>query len=75
MDRDVDGRAVAGQRLVDGVVDDLVDEVVQAAHARRPDVHAGSLAHRLEPLENGDVLCVVAAFAGPTVELAVVLRH
>ena len=75
MDRDVDTRAVAGERLVDGVVDDLVDEVMQPAHAGRPDVHAGSLADRLETLEHGDVLRVVAALAGPTVELAVVLRH
>src|SRR3954466_12856559 len=33
VDRDVDHRGVAGERFVDGVVDDLVDEVVQAAHA------------------------------------------
>ena len=61
VDRDVDAAAVAGQRLVDGVVDDLVDEVVQAADARRADVHAGALADRLETLEDGDVLGVVAA--------------
>jgi creatinine amidohydrolase/Fe(II)-dependent formamide hydrolase-like protein len=47
MDRDVDERAVAGERLVDGVVDNLVDEVVQAAHTGRPDVHPGSLANGL----------------------------
>ena len=60
VDRDVDARAVAGERLVDRVVDDLVDEVVQAAHAGRADVHAGALADRLEALEDGDVLGVVA---------------
>ena len=76
MDRDVDARAVAGERLVDGVVDDLVDEVVQAAHAGRPDVHAGSLADRLEALEDGDVLRVVCS-PSPVLpsSLLVVLRH
>jgi creatinine amidohydrolase/Fe(II)-dependent formamide hydrolase-like protein len=33
MDRDRHRRAVAGQRLVHRVVDDLVDEVVKAVHA------------------------------------------
>ena len=64
MHRDVDLRAVPGQRLVDRVVDDLPDEVVQATDARRADVHAGALAHGLEALEDGDVLGVVAALAG-----------
>jgi hypothetical protein len=54
-----DGVAVTGQRLVDGVVDDLVDEVVQAAHAGRADVHARALADGLEALEDRDVLGVV----------------
>jgi hypothetical protein len=49
VDRDVDPGGAAGERLVDGVVDHLVDEVVQAAQAGRPDVHAGTLADRLEP--------------------------
>jgi hypothetical protein len=48
------------ERLVDGVVDHLVDEVVQTAQAGRPDVHARTLADGLEALENGDVLRVVA---------------
>ena len=60
VDRDRDGVVAAGERLVDGVVDDLVDQVVQAAHTGRADVHAGTLADRLEALEDGDVLGVVA---------------
>ncbi len=52
--RDLDAVAVAGQRLVDRVVDDLPDQVVQAALAGRADVHAGPLADRLEALEDLD---------------------
>jgi hypothetical protein len=51
---DVDPGAVAGQGLVDGVVDDLVDEVVQAPRPGRPDVHPGSLADGLQALQDGD---------------------
>ncbi len=50
---------VAGQRLINRVVNNLVDEVMKAARTRGPDVHAGTLANRLESLEDGDVLCVV----------------
>ena len=60
VDRDRDFGAEPRQRLVDGVVDDLVDEVVQARHAGGADIHAGSLADGLEPLEDGYVLCVIA---------------
>src|SRR5690606_9159881 len=47
--------AVAGQRLVDGVVHQFEDHVVQAcAVVRVPDVHPGTLADRIESLENLD---------------------
>ena len=52
--------AVAGQRLVDRVVDHLVDEVVQPAGTGRADVHARPAPDRLQALEDGDVLRVVA---------------
>ena len=39
VDGDVDARGVAGEGLVDGVVDDLIDQVVQAHLARGADVH------------------------------------
>ena len=60
-DPDEDGVAVAGQRLVDGVVDHLVHQVVQAALPGGADVHAGTLADRVETLEHRDGLGVVAA--------------
>ena len=49
---DVDALGVAGERLVDRVVDDFVREMVRAAGVR---VHAGSPAHRIEPAEYFDV--------------------
>ena len=55
--------AVAGEGFVDRVVDDLVDQVVEAARPGGADVHAGPLADRLEALEDGDVLCVVTLVA------------
>src|SRR5690606_28470402 len=60
--------AVSGERLVHRVVDDLVDEVVQASRTRGSDVHAGALAHRLETLENLNGIGAVLAFnlAGAT---------
>jgi hypothetical protein len=52
---DANAVAVAGERLVDRVVDHLVDEVVKPARAGRADVHAGTFANRFQPLEDGDV--------------------
>ncbi len=52
-----------GEGFVDRVVDDLVDEVVQAARAGGADVHAGPLADRLEAFEDLDVLCVIGAIS------------
>ena len=51
------------ERLVDGVVDDLVDQVVEAARAGRADVHARPQPDRLEPFEDRDVLCGVSSLS------------
>ena len=55
VDGDHDAVAIAGQRLVDGVVDDLEHHVVQAgAVIGIADVHAGALAHRIQALQHLD---------------------
>jgi hypothetical protein len=59
MNADVDLIAVAGEGFVDGVVDDLVDEVMQTLRPGRADVHGGALAHRLEALEDLDLVGAV----------------
>ena len=55
----LDGGAVAGQGLVNRVVDDLGHQMVQAALPRRADVHARAFAHRLQAFENRDLIRVV----------------
>src|SRR5207302_3922565 len=57
---DVDACAVSGEVLVDGVVDNFVDEMMQAgAVIGVADVHAGPLAHALEAFEHSDRAGVV----------------
>ena len=55
--RDVAG--VARHCLVYGVIDNLVDQVVQSPLAGGADVHAGALADGVEPLKDGDRAGVV----------------
>src|SRR6266542_1950070 len=60
MDHDLDVVAIAGERLVDRVVEHLEHHVVQAGSVRRvADVHAGALAHRVETLQDLDAVGVV----------------
>ena len=54
-----DGVAAPREGLVDAVVEHLPDEVMQAPHAGRADVHAGTAPDRLETFEDRDVLCAV----------------
>ena len=56
---DVDLVAVPGQRFVDRVVDDLVDQVMQTLRPGRADVHGRALAHGLEALEDLDLVGAV----------------
>src|SRR6266487_3271150 len=56
---DLDVLAEARHRLVDRVVDDLVDEVVEAPCVDAPDVHRRAFSDRLQALENLDLPGVV----------------
>ena len=63
VERDRDPVAVAGHGLVDGVVDDFVDQMVQAPRVRGADVHGRPFAHCLQAFEDGDGLRRVGAVA------------
>ena len=77
----VDAVAIARQRLVDRIVDDLVDHVVQAgAVVGVADIHAGALAHRFEAAQHLDrigVVVLAVAIAGGTIAIGIrsVLAH
>ncbi len=60
MDDDFDFLGVSGEGLIDGVIDDLIDQVMQAHFAGRADVHGRTEPDRLEPLKNLDVFAGVA---------------
>src|SRR5262245_9193750 len=53
-ENDIDAIAIAGQCLVDRVVDDLVHQVVEAPLAGRAHIHTWALAYCLESLQYGD---------------------
>ena len=58
-DLDLDVVTVTGQCLVDGVVHDLVDQMMQAPLAGGADIHAGALAHGLQTLQDLDLAGVI----------------
>ncbi len=59
VDGDFHAVGVAGQRFIDRVVDDLVDEVVKSALRRGANVHAGTFPNRLQPFQYLDLPGVV----------------
>src|SRR5262249_13479971 len=65
VDRDVDFVTESGQRFVDRVVDDLVDEVMQSGWSGRANIHGRTFPDGFEALENLDFVgAVIAAAAG-----------
>src|SRR5439155_3565243 len=59
VERDVDLRAAARQGLVNGVVDHLIQEVVQPIRPGAANVHRRALANTLQTLQNLNLLCGV----------------
>jgi hypothetical protein len=63
VNRDADFRTETGERFVDRVVDDLVDEMMQPGRPCRADIHRRALANRLKAFEDLDAVCAVIAAA------------
>ena len=59
LNHDLDVFAVTGQRLIDGVVHDLIDQVVQTAGAGGADIHAGTFAYGLQTLKDLNLRSVI----------------
>ena len=68
---ELDAAGVAGDGLVHRVVEDLGDEVVQGAFVDAADIHPGASTHRLQPLQDFDVLggIIIGARAGACEEV------
>ena len=64
LNRDLYAIAEAGHSFVDGVVYDLVDEVMKTAFIGGADVHTGAAADSLKPFEDLDVSGGVLGFCG-----------
>ena len=63
IERHRDARRVAGQRLVDGVIDDFIDHVMEAgAIVGIADIHAWALAHGIEAAQHLDRIGAVIGF-------------
>ena len=79
IERHFDVRAVARECFVDTVVDDFVDQMVQAARGCRADVHARTQAYRFEPFEDSDVTRAVVflaiLFAVTSLDFMNIFRH
>ena len=59
LDGHVNFGGVAGERFVDRVIYNLVDQVVQTALSGRANVHAGALTNRFQTFQHGNIGCTV----------------
>ena len=64
VDGDLDAVAIAGQVFVDRVIQNLEHTMVKPAHVRVADIHAGTLADGLQPLEFIDLGGIVLLLRG-----------
>ena len=59
MNNDIDSLGIAGQHLINAVVDHLIDQMVQSIGSRRANVHGRALADGFEPLQFSELRRVV----------------
>ncbi len=62
MNRDYNLRTMPGQGLIDTVINGLINQMMQAASGGIAYVHRGSLANRLETLQNLNGSRVISLF-------------
>jgi hypothetical protein len=71
IERHENGVRMPRHRFVDGVVDDLVDKVMQSSLVGGADVHTRPLAHGFQAFQNLNLFCGVLIFShiGSSVEM------
>ena len=73
MDGDLDAVAVAGESLVDRVVDNLIHQMVQASWSGGANVHARTLADGLKALEDLNLPSAIVVVVAQTFSFYVVI--
>ena len=63
MDNDADFGAVSGQGLIDGVIDHLINKMMQTLDTGIADVHGGTFAYRLKSVQDLDLFRTVRCVA------------
>ena len=62
MQDDIDRSAISRHCFVDTVVDDFVNELMQAIFAGIPDIHSRTFSNSLQPFQHGNRACIVFFF-------------
>jgi hypothetical protein len=51
--------AITSERFINGVIDDLIDKMVEAPFTSGADIHTGAFTDRLKALKDGDGASVI----------------
>jgi hypothetical protein len=70
-----DGVAASRHRFVDGVIDDLVYEVMESSHTRGTDVHTGALTDGVQTFEDLYLIILVQGIFGDRIAEEFVVVH
>ena len=73
IDGHFDVRAETGQRFIDGVIHNFIDQMVESSGRSRADIHTGTLSDCFQTFQNLNIIgCIVADLGGI---FNIIIRH